>query len=123
MSVVRDAAHVNLEAGYVDGATWDDPRDFDRESTDPNVALSTVRGRPDRHMPAIDIDHPCVLVPSSTPGHFHLYIDKVLTGDEYEVLLGAMVDCGIVQRPWADRLGIDGATVLRLPHVKKPVTP
>lgn len=29
------------------------------------------------HAPTLDVDFPCELVPSSTPGHFHRYIDAV----------------------------------------------
>lgn len=45
------------------------------------------------HMPVIDIDHPCRLVESETPGHFHLFIDVEMTWE----LLGGLVAVGIVE--------------------------
>lgn len=51
----------------------------------------------DLHAPAIDIDMECTLLPSSTEGHYHLYIDKPMSWANYEKLLTVMNDVGIVQ--------------------------
>lgn len=79
------------------------------------------------HRPALDIDVPCRLVPSSTEGHCHLYFDDTpLTWEQYERLLRVLVDVGIIEAGFVDASVASGQTRLRLPHVKKhtdePVT-
>jgi len=87
---------------------------------DPSAVLvsSELEGS-DLHAPALDIDLPARLIPSSTEGHHHLYIDVEMTWDEYERLLTVLADVGIIQpgycRASAERKG----TYLRLPHVQK----
>jgi hypothetical protein len=71
------------------------------------------------HLPAVDIDLPCKLVESSTPGHFHLLIDKPVRWQSYMDLLWALVEAGIVQEGYAKASEARGATYLRLPWVKK----
>lgn len=80
---------------------------------DANLISSRLEGFRDEHMPAIDIDFPCRLVPSRTPGHFHLYIDKVLDGPTYFNLLDAMARAHIVQRGYAEASRQHGASFLR----------
>lgn len=63
--------------------------------------------------PAIDLDVPCRLVPSRTPGHFHLYIDQAVDWDAYETLLLALVNCGLVQDGFAAASIDRGFTTLR----------
>lgn len=50
------------------------------------------------HKPALDIDLPVTLTPSTTPGHFHLYIDKEMTWKRYALLLIALSIAGVVER-------------------------
>lgn len=72
------------------------------------------------HAPAIDLDVPVILLPSSTPGHFHLYIDHELDWADYQRLLGVLHDVGLVEDGfWRSALR-RGTTLLRLPHVSKP---
>lgn len=76
------------------------------------------------HRPVIDIDFPARLVPSSTDGHFHLYLDGVLVPhDKYMYLLAALASCGIIsdgyQRYSTDR----GYTAVRMPGNFKPKAP
>lgn len=72
------------------------------------------------HRPALDIDLPCELVPSSTPGHFHLYFPTVaLTWDEYAELLEALVKVGIVESRYVHHSTRRGQTLLRLPGITK----
>lgn len=72
------------------------------------------------HMPALDIDLPCRLVPSTTEGHFHLYIDKPMFLETYRKLVEALVEAGIVEGAWVDHLERNKMTTLRLPGRKKP---
>ena len=74
------------------------------------------------HMPAIDIDFPCRLVESSTPEHFHLYIDHEITQEQYMDILRVLMSAGIVQRGFYRSALRRGQTFLRLPGVKKADT-
>jgi hypothetical protein len=49
------------------------------------------------HKPVIDLDLPCSLVPSGTPGNFHLYIDEGVSFEDYLGVLKAMAKAGLVQ--------------------------
>jgi len=71
------------------------------------------------HQPVIDFDIPVRLVPSSTPGHSHLYIDTPTSGAAYFQLLRALVDCGYVQPGYADASERRGHSDVRLPWIKK----
>src|SRR6187399_43822 len=75
-----------------------------------------------RHEPTLDIDHNCVLLPSTTPGHFHLYIDVPMSWENYQKLLDVMAEVGILEKGYVDVSKKYGATYVRMPHVKK-VTP
>lgn len=71
------------------------------------------------HRPVIDIDMAMNIIPSTTPGHGHLYIDKLLTWHQYERLLNVLRDCGIVEPGYAGASIARGFTAVRLPWVKK----
>lgn len=72
------------------------------------------------HRPVLDIDMACVVLPSTTPGHHHLFIDKVMTAEDYEKLLSVLVEVGIIQKGiWDLQWKQDGQTAARLPHIKK----
>lgn len=72
------------------------------------------------HMPCIDIDVPCRLVPSSTPGHYHLYFDVLVHSDEYFGMLEAMADAGIVEDGYVRASEARGMSLVRRPGVTKP---
>jgi hypothetical protein len=76
-----------------------------------------------RHAPAIDVDLPVHAVPSSTPGHWHLYFDVELSWPDYLRLLEVMRDVGIVQDGFYRSAEQRGTTLLRLPGVPKPDEP
>lgn len=71
------------------------------------------------HAPAIDLDIPVQLIASSTPGHFHLYIDKEISWDRYEDLLRAFVKAGLVEEGYFRQAQRFKQSFLRLPSVKK----
>lgn len=73
------------------------------------------------HTPLLDIDMPAALVPSSTEGHFHLYIDKEMTWREYKRFLRAMMKAGIIEKGYYKISVKRKATHLRLPWIKKVV--
>lgn len=73
-----------------------------------NLWSSVIEGQPvdthpDRvlHAPCLDIDLPCRLVESETPGHFHLFVDHAVEWSTYEDLLCALSDAGILEDGYA----------------------
>ena len=71
------------------------------------------------HRPILDIDFEAELVPSSTPGHSHLYLNTLVPENEYMVFLKAAMEAGIIQKGFYDGAVRRGATSVRLPWVKK----
>lgn len=65
------------------------------------------------HAPALDIDVPARLVPSSTPGHSHLYIDVPMDWATYSNLLRALGAAGILETGYVEASIRQGATFLR----------
>lgn len=72
-----------------------------------------------QHAIILDLDLPAYLVPSSTPGHSHLYIDKVLPEADYYELLDALAHAGVIEPGYVTASKRKGGTHLRLPWVKK----
>ena len=66
-----------------------------------------------KHRPTLDIDLPCKLVPSKTEGHYHLYIEKDLTHEQYMYLVNALADVGIVGEGIRKQMYVRGMTFLR----------
>lgn len=71
------------------------------------------------HIPIIDLDMDAALLPSSTMGHHHLYIDKVLTFEQLIKLLEVMHEVGIVQEGVLKGAKARKYAALRLPHIHK----
>lgn len=127
----REAAqHVTPYPGQVHRVVQFDPNADDygdgndeREvaSTDyrANVATSEVKDAVNTHKLLVDIDFPCKLIPSSTPGHFHLFIDKMISKYSLENILQAMANAGIVEHGYANAAIERGYTAVRLPWVNK----
>lgn len=74
-----------------------------------------------RHALVIDIDHDAWLVRSTTPGHFHLYIDVPdgIPHERYMALLHYLADCGVIEKGYANASVARGHSDVRLPWVKK----
>lgn len=82
------------------------------------VSSRTVR---DKHRPVLDIDFEAQLLPSATPGHYHLYLDGVeLTWAAYETLLKALSEAGIIEREFYSSAVAKQQTFVRLPEKPKP---
>lgn len=75
------------------------------------------------HRPVLDIDFPAKLIPSSTEGHFHLYLDKEMTWEQYEKLLLALVEADILEPGYVSASIARGHTCVRLPGVSKERDP
>lgn len=103
---------------------------IDREEADldkANIVSSKIRQgffddktRP-RHVLAIDLDIPAYLVPSSTRGHSHLYIETKagIPHHRYMALLHALADAGVIEEGYAQVSIARGHSDLRLPWVRK----
>lgn len=73
------------------------------------------------HAPVLDIDFPAQLVPSSTEGHFHLYLDKKMDWKSYKKLLKALYKAGIIEKEYYKAMKRRGSTMVRLPGVAKEI--
>ena len=80
-------------------------------------------GALDSPAPCTALDGPAVLVPSSTPGHSHLYIDVPMTWEQYEAILTALADAGVMEQGYYRASKLRKGTHLRLPWVRKPEPP
>lgn len=114
--------------------TWDEDSSvtYSREQRQPATDLSEANvatsiredvGDPDAaplHALLIDLDIPAYLVPSSTEGHSHLYVDVAIPQDAYFRLLDSLAECGVIQNGYAASSKGRGGTALRLPWIKKP---
>lgn len=81
------------------------------------VSSLTTSGK---HAPVIDLDLPAQLIPSTTPGHFHLYIDHELEWDVYLELLQALAKAGLVEDGYVQASARREQTMVRKPGVLKP---
>lgn len=73
----------------------------------------------DLHYPVIDLDFPARLIPSSTQGHYHLYLDTPVDWGKFVAVLEAMVDAGLVEGGYVEASKERGHTCVRLPWVGK----
>lgn len=76
----------------------------------------------DHHRPFLDIDFPVAVLPSSTEGHHHLYIDKEMSWSQYSKLLKVLAEVGIIEDNYAKASIARGHTAIRLPWIKKEVS-
>lgn len=83
------------------------------------VISSEIVGSMGHHLVVLDIDVPAKLLPSSTPDHWHLYIEKPITWFQYVNLLRALEDCGIVEPGYVSVSIERQGTRVRLPWIKK----
>lgn len=95
-----------------------------------NLITSRVDAPPPKHRPynpfepfthkvVLDIDLPAKLIESSTPGHYHLFIDHEIPEHKYMALLDIMAECGLIERGYVYASKERGYTAVRLPWVKK----
>lgn len=84
-----------------------------------NTITSLIANKVTHHKLVVDIDFPAKLIPSSTEGHFHLYIDHEIPADVYWELLEAMAKAGLVEEKYVEASKAQGRTTLRLPWVRK----
>lgn len=103
--------------------------DVDFNHSEPNVVTSLfdatgIQGNlGEMHWPVIDIDFSAHLEPSSTEGHFHLYLDRFVTQEQLFKLLDVLEECSLVEAGYVEAAKIRGYTSVRLPGVKKEPQP
>lgn len=105
--------------------TYDREKKEDRRTTSDLEKATSISSRyalsfDDIHKPILDIDFPVKAIGSSTPGHFHLYIDKEMPWYDYELLLRAMTVVGLLEPGYLDASLKRKHTSVRLPWVRKP---
>ena len=71
------------------------------------------------HRPVLDLDFPAQLIPSSTPGHFHLYLDVKIPWRKYMKMLKAMEKAGVLEPGYVRAAHDRGFSGVRLPWIKK----
>lgn len=67
------------------------------------------------HMPVIDLDFPIQAIESKTGGHFHLYIDKEISWEQYSKLLDGLYQAGLIQEGWYKDAIKSGYSLVRNP--------
>lgn len=116
---VTDWAAGGSDAGNTDG------RELVASASEANVITSLFKspfGELDTyHAVVLDIDHPAWLIPSTTPGHYHLYIDVPggIADQAWRRLLDALAYCNIIEPGYAKASKARGFTSVRLPWVQK----
>lgn len=84
--------------------------------------MSLINNKPSGyHTVVLDVDHHVAVQRSSTPGHYHLYIDVPMTQEKYFKLLDVMAEVGIVEPGYVEVSKKRGGTHVRLPWIKKEV--
>jgi hypothetical protein len=102
---VTDIEHANLITSIVEAG-----------------GLSRLGGEFTQHKVVIDVDLPVIVLPSSTPGHHHLFIDKAMDWATYLAVLEVLTAAGIVEPGYLAAAERRGHTAVRLPWVRKPAT-
>lgn len=97
---------------------------------DGEIVSSKLAGQPLFQLPGdvkhkilLDIDHNALLVPSSTEGHWHLYIDHELPWSKYCALLLALAEAGVIEDGYAQASMRREQTHLRVPWLSKSGAP
>lgn len=104
----------------LDTSTYKDPGDVKIATRETANLVGSLCGD-GQHRPVLDLDIPVTLVPSSTEGHAHLYIEKEMSFDTMIAFIDALASAGIVERSWAKAVRSRGMTLVRPPWIKKPI--
>lgn len=72
------------------------------------------------HAPALDVDLPVECYESSTPGHYHIYIDVPIPWRKYKKMLRAMAKAGVIEWGYYKASVKRKASYLRKKGVLKP---
>jgi hypothetical protein len=117
-------ARTNFESTDYSGNDHEGVTDIERANLITSIVeaggLSHLGGDFAMHKVVIDVDLPVRVIESSTPGHFHLFIDHEMTWLTYVALLRALTAAGIVEPGYLAAAQGRGHTAVRLPWVRKP---
>lgn len=119
MSNILSVIGTQIIAKVRDFWAYDSPAKLDASLDEANIVTSRIQGTEDLHKILLDIDVPAYLIPSSTPGHSHLYIDVECDHDNYMDLLATLAACGVIEEGYNDASQERGFSALRLPWIKK----
>jgi len=72
-----------------------------------------------KHAPVLDLDIPHSLIPSSTPGHSHLYLDVEMSWWKYRLLLWVLRLTNIIEPGYYQMATFRRQTMVRRPGVLK----
>ena len=108
----RLTAQSDLEAGV-----YEDDCTIVKDGEDYNLIISLTEDG--KHLPVLDIDVPHKLVPSSTAGHAHLYVDVECDWDDYVAFLEAAAKIGLIEEGYYKASKHRGFTAVRKPGLKK----
>lgn len=84
-----------------------------------NLVSSELDDKRGWHTPMLDIDLPARLIESSSPGHYHLYIDKPMPWWKYKRLMRALMMAGIIEKNYYKMSVKRKGSHLRPPWVDK----
>lgn len=89
-------------------------------TSDAEVVASRIKATGKHHL-LIDLDVPAHLIPSTTEGHSHLYIEcgEGIEWSKIEMILWALASAGIVEQGYFQASSSRGFTALRTPWTKK----
>lgn len=106
-------------------AASDEARQKRAEATTAEAKVSEIESSARRMRLALllDIDVPAWLVPSSTPGHSHLYVDLTTDQEALVEFLAAARKIGLIQPGYEQMAKDRGFCSLRLPWVRKAEQP
>lgn len=107
------------ESGGSYGYVWSREEKRKCAPEDATVVSSKIDDDTRDHTVLLDIDMPARLIESSTPGHYHLYIDKRLSWFRYRALLVALYRAGIIEKGFLKASLRRRATNLRPPWLEK----
>lgn len=119
--------HRYFSVNFEPGQDSDDPNqpeshrqaDLEQAHTWSSELVDAEGNRTGYHTVMLDIDHPVRVLPSSTQGHYHLYIDVPVGDTEYFTLLDALSLAGIVEEGYVQASKVRAGTHLRLPWIGK----
>ena len=87
----------------------------EKRELDPDGPVYGSECEPGLHLAMFDVDIDAMLVPSRTPGHWHLYFDRRLTWRQYKKLMKAMAAADIIDRKWVSANLSRKQSFLRVP--------
>jgi len=114
---------MNTQEGGSSADADQHPHEVRFPSTKAEANLLSSLCKDGKHRPVIDIDVPVRYVPSTTPGHGHLYIDVPMDWPQMAKVLIALRDAGVVEEGYLNAALDRGATYVRPEWVKKPAWP